>query len=88
MNKILISKMVPAEQLPKQFKEDLAVTPETMLRVTVEVASGEKCPGATRKSFWPPSTRSLITSPPCRFWTTAQRTRFSAMTKMVCRHDC
>ncbi len=51
MNKMLISKMVPAEQLPEQFKEDLAVTPETMLRVTVEVASGGKKPRRSKEEF-------------------------------------
>ena len=51
MNKMLISKMVPADQLPSQFKENLAVTPKTMLRVTVEVASGEKKPRRSKEEF-------------------------------------
>ena len=51
MNKMLISKMVPADQLPSQFKEDLAVTPKTMLRVTVEVASGRRKPRQSKEEF-------------------------------------
>ena len=39
---MLISKMVRADSLPVEVKGDLPVTPDMLLRVTVEIPSGQQ----------------------------------------------
>ena len=51
MNKMLISKVVPAEQLSNQFKGDLSVTPDTLLRVTVEIADQNLQPRLSKEDY-------------------------------------